>query len=256
MSDITNTSESNEDRYAKNLEFLQNSKFSKDFKHYSQSVKTPMIGRSKKQTYWFYESELHERYRTRAKLPPEEKRQFSLFNPKKQSINYLSLILTEIVWLELPYIACRRYNERMDFFVSQFHKIIGNNDLVITEDYFKRVVAKVILRKHIYETIQNTSTKPLGYATQASDYAVAYLSYTVNKTGKVFDFKKIWDIQSVPKELHEPIETLVIEVYKFIRTKKEGYEFSGPWHKDEKCWEEVKALSIDIEIPQNFLVSK
>ena len=150
----------------------------------------------------------------------------------------------ELAWLQKPEIVCRG---------AQITDIYTNNNLSITEDDFKSTTAKVILFRHIKQLLSAAEWQP--YQTQTAVYTMSYLSYLVSKTGTSLDFNQILDSQSVPKELDDLINVIGRAINKFITIPKYGYSYAAEWCKQENCWNEVKTLSINVELPNRLLVN-
>ena len=150
----------------------------------------------------------------------------------------------ELAWLQKPEIVCRG---------AQITANFAKNNLSITEDDFKSTTAKVLLFKYIKQLLSVAEWQP--YQTQTAVYTMSYLSYLISKTGKSLDFNQILDSQSVLKELDDVINVIGRAINKFITTPKDGYSYAAEWCKQENCWNEVKTLSINIEIPNRLLVN-
>ena len=130
------------------------------------------------------------------------------------------------------------------------------NKLAINEVYFKRAVAKLILRKYVEDIILKNEWYIGHSINHTLAYTIAYVSYLVSKTGKSLDFDQIWNSQSAPNELEEIINITAREIQQFLLLPKEGYFTRGAWHKQEECWNQIKALPLDIKIPDSLLVEQ
>ena len=150
----------------------------------------------------------------------------------------------ELAWLQKPEIVCSG---------AQITDIYTKTNLSITENDFKSTTAKVLLFKHIKQLLSAAEWQP--YQTQTAVYTMSYLSYLVSKTGKSLDFTQILDSQSVLKELDDVINLIGSVINKFITTPKDGYSYAAEWCKQENCWNEVKTLSINVELPNRLLVN-
>ena len=150
----------------------------------------------------------------------------------------------ELAWLQKPEIVCRG---------AQITDIYTNNNLSITENDFKSTTAKAILFRYIKQLLSAAEWQP--YQTQTAVYTMSYLSYLISKTGKSLDFNQILDSQSVLKELDDVINLIGSVINKFITIPKYGYSYAAEWCKQENCWNEVKTLYINIEIPNSLLVN-
>ena len=149
----------------------------------------------------------------------------------------------ELAWLQKPEIVCRG---------AQITANFAKNNLSITEDDFKSTTAKVLLFRYIKQLLSAAEWQP--YQTQTAVYTISYLSYLISKTGKSLDFNQILDSQSILKELDDVINVIGRAINKFITIPKYGYSYAAEWCKQENCWNEVKTLSINIEIPNSLLV--
>ena len=149
-----------------------------------------------------------------------------------------------LAWLQKPEIVCRG---------AKITDIYAKNNLSITADGFKTSASKTILLKYIKQLLSATEWQP--YQTQTAVYTMSYLSYLIGKTDKSLDFNQILDIQSVPKELDNIVIIISRAINKFITTPKDGYSYRSEWFKQENCWNEVKTLSINVEIPSSLLVN-
>ena len=150
----------------------------------------------------------------------------------------------ELAWLQKPEIVCRG---------AQITANFANNNLSITEDDFKSITAKVLLFKYIKQLLSVAEWQP--YQTQTAVYTMSYLSYLISKTGKSLDFNQILDSQSIPKELDDVINVIGRAINQFITIPRDGYSYAAEWCKQENCWNEVKTLSINVELPNSLLVN-
>lgn len=235
-------------------DFFSNSPFHKEFKNYSERVRVPVVGGAQIQTHWFYERVRGQYLNEQAYLTPAKKHQFSLENPKGQLLEKTLLAKSEVAWLQKPDTVSKGAQDSTRIFAAQITDMLEKSSLAITENYFKNAVAKIILFKYIERLISKAEWYNQAYRAQTVAYTMSHLSYMVRKTGKSFDFNKIWVNQSVPKELGEILNVTGREIYKYITTPKEGYGNPSQWCKREKCWDEVKALYFEIKIPDSLLV--
>ncbi len=150
----------------------------------------------------------------------------------------------ELAWLQKPEIVCRG---------AQITANFAKNNLSITEDDFKSTTAKVLLFRYIKQLLSAAEWQP--YQTQTAVYTISYLSYLISKTGKSLDFNQILDSQSILKELDDVINVIGRAINKFITIPKYGYSYAAEWCKQENCWNEVKTLSINVELPNSLLVN-
>lgn len=236
-------------------DFFSSSSFHKEFKDYSKRIRVPAVGGSQLQTHWFYERVRGEYLNEQAYFTPAKKRQFQLENPKDQLLEKTLLAKAEVSWLQKPDTVSKGAQDSAHFFKDEVTEMLEKDSLAITEVYYKNTVAKVILFKFIEKLISKAPWYNQAYRAQAVAYTVAYLAFLVKATGKAFNFKIIWDNQTVPDYLENMLYVIAEEIYSYITTPKEGYGNPSQWCKREMCWKEVKELTIDVTIDPRLLVN-
>lgn len=237
-------------------DFFSNSPFHKEFKDYSKKTRVPALGGSQIQTHWFYERVRGEYLNEQAYFTAAKKRQFLLENPKDQLLEKTLLAKSEVSWLQKPDTVSKGAQDSASVFAKEVSDLLEKNSLAINELYFKNSVSKVILFKFIEKLISKAEWYNQAYRAQAVAYTMSYLSYLVSKTGKAFNFKVIWEMQSVPDYLDKILNVIAEEIYKYITTPKEGYGNPSQWCKREMCWKEVKDLIIDLSIDPRLLLDE
>ena len=242
--------------YTKASEFYLNSTFQEDFKKYSSALSAPLVGNLQMPNYWFYESVTGEYLASRVNLTFAEQRQFDLENPKEQMFTIFDLARNELAWLQEPFIAIDYPTLGKSIFAHYLADTLEKNKLAINELYFKRSVAKLILRKYIQDVLLKNDWCIRHSMNHTLPYTLAYVSYLVAKTGKSLDFDQIWTSQSAPKELEDIVSIAGREIQNFLNLPKEGYFTRTAWHKEAACWNQVKVLPLKIKIPEGLLVEQ
>ena len=151
------------------------------------------------------------------------------------------LAKSTLAWQQKPYVVCEGAEVYVAVFDSQKADSVEND------------AARIVLYEYIDSLISKVDFDINAYRTVTIAYTVAYLSYLVSNSDKSLDFNQIFDNPSVLNQL-DPIVTVISkDIHKFISTPKEGYEYLGQWQKQQDCWNAVKALPIDIVIPESLL---
>jgi hypothetical protein len=235
-------------------DFYSNSPLHKEFKAYSKRVLVPQVGGSQIQTHWFYERVRGEYLNEQAYLTQAQKKQFLLQFPKNQLFDKTFLAKVEVAWLQKPEVVSKGAQDSSKIFKKEIDDTLDRDSMAITELYFKNAVSKVILFKFVERLISQASWYNQAYRAQAVAYSLAHFSYLVKKSGKSFNFNKIWQTQAVPKALEDIFQRTAKVIYAYITTPKEGYGNPSQWCKREKCWEDIKALPIELDIPSELLL--
>ena len=151
------------------------------------------------------------------------------------------LAKSSLAWQQKPYVVCKGAAICISVFDSQKAEISEND------------AAKIVLYEYIESLISKINFDISAYRTVTVAYTVAYLSYLVSNSDKSLDFNQIFDNPSVLNQLDAIVTVISKDIHKFISTPKEGYEYLGQWQKQQDCWNAVKALPIDIVIPESLL---
>ena len=152
------------------------------------------------------------------------------------------LAKSTLAWQQKPYVVCEGAEVYVAVFDSQKADSVEND------------AARIVLYEYIDSLISKVDFDINAYRTVTIAYTVAYLSYLVSNSDKSLDFNQIFDNPSVLNQLDAIVTVISKDIHKFISTPKEGYEYLAQWHKHEECWNEVKALPVNLAIPDSFYV--
>ncbi|CAA6802186.1 MAG: FIG01232333: hypothetical protein [uncultured Sulfurovum sp.] len=235
-------------------DFFSNSSFHKDFKNYSKRVWVATVGGSQKRTHWFYERVRGEYLNEQAYLTKAEKTQFQLENPKQQLLDKTFLAKSENSWLQNPNIVSKGAQYSFDYFRKEITDRLEEDELAITEQYFKDVVCRVIMFKEVEKMTSKASWYQGGYRAQSVTYTIAYLSHLIAQKEKFLDFNFIWELQELPLKLKDILEAIGKRIYGEITNPPEGNANASQWCKKDLCWITIKELDFEIHIDENLLI--
>jgi len=235
-------------------DFFSNSSFHKDFKNYSKRVWVAAVGGSQKRTHWFYERVRGEYLNEQAYLTKAEKTQFQLENPKLQLLDKTFLAKSENSWLQKPSVVSKGAQYSFDSFRVAITDKLEEDELAITEQYFKDVVCRVIMFKEVEKIISKASWYQGGYRAQSVTYTISYLSYMISQKKKFLNFNLIWEAQKLSQELLEILESIAEKIYYEITNPPEGNANASQWCKKDLCWTTIKELDFQIDIDEDLLL--
>ncbi|WP_203340233.1 AIPR family protein [Planococcus beijingensis] len=237
-------------------DFFSNSPFHLEMKDYSKRVWVPATNGSQRRTHWFYERVRGEYLNEQAYLTKAEKTRFQLENPKNQMLDKTFLAKSENSWMQKPQVVAKgaqySFADFADYVTSQLEK----NNKVITESYFKDVVARVILFRNIEKIVSDANWYENAFRAQIVTYTMAYLSYIVEKKDKFFNFQRIWETQKLPRDVYNAIEVISEHVHKSITNPLEGSANITQWSKKDACWSKIKELQIPVKLTSEMLIAK
>lgn len=237
-------------------DFFSNSPFHKEMKQYSTRLWIAPKNGSQKMTHWFYERVRGEYLNEQAYLSKAKQKQFQLENPKSQLVDKTFLSKSENAWLQKPDVVSKGAQYSFADFALYITDLLEKDNLAITENYFKDAIARVILFKTVEKLISDADWYNGGYRAQTVAYVISYISYFVQQQKKFFDFSIIWIEQEVPADLKRILEIIAREIYIVITNPPSGQANVSQWCKRSSCWDTVKKVKIDIELPKKYLKSK
>ncbi len=235
-------------------DFFSNSAFHKDMKNHSKRVWAPAVGGQQQRTRWYYERVRGEYLNEQAYLSNTEKNKFLLENPKSQQFEKTFISKCENSWELKPNIVAKGAQYSFKFFSEEVTDMLEKNNYAITEDYFKDVISRIILFKHVEKMISMAPWYDGGYRAQTVTYSIAYLSYKIKKLNKYFNFRLIWDNQKLPGNLIDVLDIITERVYKSITSPPGGSANVSQWAKKTECWERIKSIPIYFEMDDQLLI--
>lgn len=239
-----------------NSDFFSNSPFHKEFKNYSKITWVGARGGSQRRTKWFYERVRGEYLNEQAYLTPAQRKRFQLEHPRYQLVDKAFLAKSENSWQQKPEIVSRGAQYSFKEFAETVTNELEKNSLAITENYFKDAISRVILFRSVEKIISNADWYRQAYRANAVTYSVAYLSHLVSSNHSFFNFSRIWEVQSLPKELEDILEIITKAVYATITDTPALYANVTQWCKKEACWDKVREMKLKVTIPINLLLDR
>lgn len=235
-------------------DFFSNSPFHKEMKGYSQRLWVSTVKGSQRRTHWFYERARGEYLNEQLYLTKAQKDQFLLENPKNQFLDKTFLSKSEVSWMQHPDVVSKGAQYSFSYFADNVTQKLENDNLAISENYFKDVVSRVVLFREVERIISNSDWYNGGFRAQTVTYSIAYLAYITKKTGRFFNFNLIWEEQSLPSELIKLMKKITKAIYDEITDPPAGTANIAQWCKKEGCWERVKNMHLDVFVSEGLLI--
>lgn len=220
-------------------DFSANDEFHQHIEKYSRSVWAPAKSGGEKQTKWYYERARGQYYDDRSR--DKNAKHFDSIYPKKQYFSKVDLARYENLWNLKPYAASKGGQTSFRIFTIDLKK---RGNFIPGQDYYEALIAKAILYREIREIVKSLQFK--GYWANISDYTFAYLVF---RSSSRIDLEQIWKMQTLPDVLKTAAQAAAKQIYDYL-TKSDEIGNVTQWCKQEKCWNEVKELSISL--PDDF----
>jgi hypothetical protein len=222
-------------------DFSSNNAFHRKLESVSRNTwAPPAAGGGQRQSRWFFE-------RARGQYNDElakngtlsQSKAWEAQHPRKQLITKTDLAKFEHCWSQLPFIVSKGAEKCYLDFMDRLDSGAGLNP---DDQYFKRLVALAIVFRRTDQIVM--TQKYGGYKANITAYTVSLLSYL---TSRRLDLAAIWNTQNLDEELEAFIRMLSVHVQRFI-IDSAGSRNVSEWCKDERSWEGLKALNIELSM--------
>lgn len=246
-------------------DFFSNHPFHIRIEEFSRRLYAPSKEGTTLQTHWFYERARGQYANKQANLSKSKKNTFVAQNPRSQMFTKTDLAKFILSFDQLPYIVSRGAQKAfaggpgITGLVQKISKLWDkdNTRLEINELWFKRSIAKAILFKGLDRGIFRAPWYA-GYKSQIVTYSIAKFMNLLEAKSSNFDFIKIWELQEVPQDLLNELLLVAEAINEQLNDRPPTVTSNlGEWAKQERCWQTMKELKIDLGICVNkYLITE
>ena len=206
---------------------------------FSRRIKTPIMPNSTIQTVWFFERARGQYDQSKMQLKTKKERDvFERVHPKTQKFTKTDLAKYVNSAALKPYEVSWGAEVNMTKFQTLLEKEWEKNQNQFNELYYKELIAKAILFKHIEKIISNQEwyIANKGYRAQLVPYTFSKFIYEIEKKSKLFNYKRIWETQQVPDYYNSDIANIAKLCYDTFNDPNRQYLNIGEYAKREVCW--------------------
>lgn len=236
-------------------DFFANHPYHIRIEELSRKIYAPAMNGNQVQTLWFYERARGQHTQSQMKLTKKQCRNFLEINPKSQVIKKVELAKYLNTYECLPHIVSKGAQFNMRNFATTISKRWEENNAVFNKFYYQKLVSLAILFKSTEKIVSNQDwyKEIKSYRANIVTYSLAVIFNYINKKLKVLtiDFMRIWNKQSIYKELEEQLIITTKEVYDFITRDDRVTLNVTEWCKKEACWDRAKKENWTIS--ENFI---
>jgi hypothetical protein len=242
---------SNSQTKVSDADFFSSHPFHRMYERLSRNIQAPRQPGATYNTYWFYERARGQYQNAQSKLSYRDKKNFQIQNPRSQFITKTDLAKYENSWRMLPYEVSKGAQKNFLKFADLVTKHYGEDGKFFDNDlYFRESIAKAILFRYTEGMVSNAKSTWYGggYRAQIVTYTIAKLAEIIQSQahGYTIDFVAIWQRQGLTAALGRQLEEIAKAVSKTITAPPIQNMDVGEWCKNEKCWEEVRNLSVPL----------
>jgi len=180
-------------------------------------------------TRWFYE-DARGRYESElARLSSDRLKRFRNENPKSQVITKLDMAKTANCWSLRPDAACKGAEKSHLLFLEQLK---AQPSVEITDNYFRDVVAKVILFRSIDKIVKRLDMG--GYKSETVAHTLAAARRVMLNDGLEFNLELIWDRGDIGPEAELYLEPLA-QAVRSSMIRHAAERNIAEWAKKREC---------------------
>lgn len=225
-------------------DFFANHPYHIRIEEFSRKIYAPATNGNQVQTIWFYERARGQHTQAQMKLTKKQCKNFLERNPKNQVIKKVELAKYLNTYNCLPHIVSKGAQANMRYFAININKKWEENNALFNKLYYQRIISLSILFKATEKIVSNQEwyKEIKSYRANIVIYSLAVLFNYINKNlkGLTIDFMRIWNKQSIYKELENQLVITTKEVYDFITRDDRVTLNVTEWCKKEACWERAK----------------
>lgn len=229
-------------------DFFSNHPFHVRLQEFSRRLFTPPSGGAQYGTHWFYERARGQYLNEQAKLSTAQKNHFLTQNPKNQLLTKTDVAKYENSWREQPHKVSMGAQKNFIFFADTISKSWTADGKVYNEEYFRKLISLAIIFRKTEALVSQQPWYQGGYRANIVTYSIAKLHNLISEDalGKQLDFRKIWELQSVPQSLCEQLSIITEAVFLVLTDSERPKDNVTEWAKMQACWEQVKAKKVSL----------
>lgn len=226
-------------------DFFSNHPFHMRMEGFSRRILAPAAEGTNKETRWFYERARGQYLVERAKKSPAERRRFDIENPKSQYFVKTDLAKIEMSFRMQPDTVSKGAQKNFGTFAQTVGSEWSRSDGKFDETWFKRLVAKLIVFRHLEKVVPKQPWYPGGYRANIITYAIAKVVSDAHEAEKLVDLDAVWRAQSVPAALNDTLLLAAEAATMVITAPEAGVNNISEWGKKQACWAAVERANVE-----------
>ena len=216
---------------------------------FSRRIKAPLLPNRSYQTSWFFERARGQYDQMKMRCATKKEREtFERQNPKSQKFTKADRAKYINADLERPFDVAHGAEVNWASFQTDIQKKWESNKNVFNEAYFKDLIAKAILFKHIGVLVSNAPwyIETTGYRAQIVAYTFSKFIYEIRKQEKEFDYGLVWSKQSIPQVFDPELRRIAKRVFDLLYDTQRPIANIGEYAKRKVCWDNLNKLKFDL----------
>jgi hypothetical protein len=238
-------------------DFFSNHPFHQRIEEISRRLYAPAVGSAQQESKWFYERTKGQYLDKQAHLTQAQKKKVQIEFPRSQVFTKTDLAKFENVWRSIPHTVSLGAQKNFANFADYIDKAWQRQDADFNEAYFREIVAKAIIFRHLEKLVSNQPWYQGGYRANIVAYTISYIADKLSNRSDPLDFNRIWKQQSVGPGLEETMAVVSGHVHEALINTPPNVSNVTEWAKRQACWETIRRLEIKLPTSlNNELVSR
>jgi hypothetical protein len=227
-------------------DFFSNHAYHRRLEEISRRISVPARSGTQHETRWFYERARGQYMNATFALSAAQRRRFLEMNPREQVLTKTDLAKSENAWNELPHTVSKGAQKNFMAFANEITKAWTASPDSFHEDYFRAVVARVVLFRSLEKLVSAQPWYSGGYRANVVAYSMAKLAAMVRETAptQTLDTRSIWDMGAISPALSTQLAKVALAMHEVIIDSPAGVQNVTEWSKREACWVRAKAVGI------------
>ncbi|MBD3666189.1 AIPR family protein [Sulfitobacter aestuariivivens] len=226
-------------------DFFSNHPFHMRIEGYSRRILSPAAEGTNRETKWFYERARGQYMVERSKKTQAERRRFDLEYPKTQFFVKTDLAKIEMSFRQYPDTVSKGAQKNFSVFAQAVGKEWERNSKRFDETWYRRLIAKIIIFRHLEKIVPKQSWYPGGYRANVITYAISKLAVDVDDMDKVIDLDTVWRHQFLTRDLSDALLLAAETASDVITHPEAGVNNITEWAKKQACWAVLQRAEID-----------
>ncbi len=225
-------------------DFFSNHEFCVKMERYSRTCRVSPQNGAQYDTFWFFERAKGQYTQAQLGKTAAQIREFQLRFPKNQLFTKTDLAKYRNSWDRMPDTVSKGAQTNFQKFADDIKKEYETKPNEYNEKYYKDTIALGIIFRAVEKLVSDQEWYKLqqGYRAQIVTYAIALFSELMSTQYAKYsiDFQKIWNTQTVPKQILKEFESITRFVNDSINDPGRSTINVTQWCKRAECWKRMK----------------
>lgn len=226
-------------------DFFSNHPFHVRVEEYSRKVLAPAEEEKNRETQWFYERARGQYLVERARCSESARRKFDIDFPKEQFFAKTDLAKVEYSFRGKPEVVSKGAQKNFAEFAQDIGTAWTKNSARFDETWYCRLIAKLIVFRHLERSIPKQAWYPGGYRANIVTYAIAKVATDAEVRGCMIDLDSVWRRQAVPGALDSALLKAAQAATEVLTAPVPGIRNITEWAKKQACWERLRVNGVD-----------